>query len=194
MTRARRAAAGVAAVVLAGAVLAACSSGSGSSATTKRSAPSWARSLGRGLTILPPGSTPAAGNGSPGGVVEADVADVNAGNLSAACGLLEPSAQSACAQATSGQSSHGVSYRHFRLGYIAIDGDEALVGTVGTYCNPNSTPTCDTNSDPAAIFSSAHSFADLFSAAVAATNSPSNSYSLAPLVKIGAAWYLDASG
>jgi len=158
--------------------------------------PLWATALGGGITIVPPGSHPSPGNGSPGGVAEANTADINAGNLTAACELLEPSAQAACTQATTGQSSSGVSYENFGLGYIAIDGDEALVGTVGTYCNPNSSPTCVTNSDPAAIFSSGQTFATLYNAAVAAAanSTPSNDYSLAPCIEIDGAWYLNAPG
>ncbi|HVA08338.1 MAG TPA: hypothetical protein VNG12_16510 [Acidimicrobiales bacterium] len=162
--------------------------------TTTTPGPSWASSLGAGVTVMPPGSTPSPGNGSPGAVVEAEVADVNAGNLAAACGLLDPSAQAACTQATTGQSSSGVSYQNLGLGYIAIDGDDALVGTVGTFCSPNNSPTCVTNSDPAAIFSSGQTFATLYNAAVAAANSSSINYSLAPCIKIGSAWYLNESG
>jgi hypothetical protein len=166
------------------------------STTTSTPGPSWVSSLGAGVTTVPPGSSPSPGHGSPGGVAEANTADINAGNLTAACGLLEPSAQAACTQATTGQSSSGVSYQNFGLGYIAIDGNEALVGTVGTYCNPNYSPTCFTNSDPAAVFSSGQTFATLYNAAVAAAanSTPSNNYSLAPCIEIGGAWYLNAPG
>ncbi len=67
-----------------------------------------------------------------GGLVEALVADSEAGNLTSECGLLQPSAQSACNQAATGAAPPGVSYQNFGLGYIAIGGTQALVGTVGT--------------------------------------------------------------
>ena len=121
------------------------------------------------------------------------VADGEAGDFAAVCGLLEPSAQALCTLTGTGGSS-GESYQNFGLGYIAVDGTEALVGTVGTFCDPTETPTCMTNSDPAAIFSSGQSFATLFSQAVAAANSTSNIYSLAPCIEIGGQWYLDIPG
>ena len=165
-----------------------------STTTTSTPGPSWVSSLGAGVTIVPPGSSPSPGTGSPGGVIEADVADVNAGNLTAGCGLLEPSEQALCTQAVTGQSSNGASIQNFGLGYIAIDGDEALVGTVGTNCTPTNSPPCHTNSDPAAIFSGGQTFATLYNAALTAENGTSSNYSLVPCVEIGGAWYLNLSG
>ena len=129
---------------------------------------------GTGPTASKPASTPSHGTGTAPGL----------------------QAQAACTQdAAAGQTNDG-SYQNFGLGYIAVDGNEALAGNVGTYCNVNFVPTCATNSDPAAIFSSGQSFATLYNAALAAAanSSPSNNYSLEPCIEIGSAWYLNAPG
>jgi len=82
--------------------------------------------------------------------------------------------------------------KDFALGYIAIDGNEALVGVTGTFCVPHQTPECTSNRDPAAIFATAKPFAALWVESVAADASAATTgYSLAPLVKVGTRWYLD---
>jgi len=191
-TRQRGVGVALSAVVLAALMLAGC----GSSKGTTPPVPSWATSLGTGITIVPPGASETPGNGSPGGVVEALVADLNAGNLTAACGLYEPSEQAACTQALPGLSPHGTAFQNFELGYVAIDGNEALVGSIGTECVSNATPTCITNRDPAAIFSSGQTFFRLYNTALAELNSSSseNTYALAPCIKSGSDWYLVLPG
>jgi hypothetical protein len=78
------------------------------------------------------------------------------------------------------------------LGYVAIDGTQALVGTTGEYCSPGSSPECFTNNDPSALFDSGKSFSALWTTAVAAANSSSgNAYQLDPCLEIGGKWYAD---
>jgi hypothetical protein len=128
-------------------------------------------------------------------VVQSYIDALNGGNLRSLCPLIEPAGQATCRQALSGAASgNGTSFSHFALGYVVIDGDRALVGLTGTYCNPGEKPRCTTNSDPAALFSAPGStFDTLYTTAVAA-QSPSttdNSYSLAPCTMVGGRWYLD---
>lgn len=78
---------------------------------------------------------------------------------------------------------------NFALGYVAVDGNEALVGSTGTSCSPDATPTCESNTDPAAIFSQAKPFPQLWAESVAADLSTTNSYQLLPCVKVGNKWY-----
>ncbi len=122
------------------------------------------------------------------------VATLNSGKLSDLCPLVEPDAQSLCRQALLGApATTGTKFSDAALGYVAIDGDEALVGLTGTYCDPNATPACTTNTNAAAIFDSDRSFSALFSAALTAA-SPSNTssaYSLAPCIEVNSQWYLD---
>ncbi len=80
--------------------------------------------------------------------------------------------------------------RNFALGYVAIDGNEALVGSTGTSCSPDAKPTCESNDDPAAIFTEAKPFPELWTESVAATLSTTNSYQLIPCVKVGNKWYV----
>jgi hypothetical protein len=135
-----------------------------------------------------------AGNGSPGGVATAYTAAINAGKLSVLCQLVEPSVQATCRQALSGSSndSSGEQFKNIVLGYVVIDGNQALVGMTGTFCNTHNTPACSTNTDPSAIFSSGKPFATLFSQELDSSNNADNSaYSLFPTIKVGSDWYLD---
>ncbi len=167
-------------------VLCACGGGAAS--------PPWAKTLGAGVTVVAPASQ-APGHGSPGSVVRSYIDSLNGGNLRALCPLIEPAGQATCRQALRGSaSSNGTSFTHFALGYVAVDGDRALVGLTGTYCNPGEKPRCTTNNDPAALFSaSGASFDSLFTTALAAQNpsTTDNTYSLAPCVRVGGKWYLD---
>jgi hypothetical protein len=136
---------------------------------------------------------PGTGSG-PGALVTAYIAVLNGNKVSQFCQYIEPAAQSACRKALAGvTSTGGQTVAHFHLGYVAIDGNKALVGLTGTNCDPNAKPRCDTNTDPAALFSSGRSFATLFSQALAAQNSSSsaNTYSLAPCVQVDSKWYID---
>jgi hypothetical protein len=106
------------------------------------------------------------------------------------CPYFEPSFQAGCRTnlADAGPGSVAT-FKHFELGYQAIDGDRALVGVTGTECDPTAKPKCTSNHNPAAIFSSSKPFARLWAETVAAYNSTVNSYSLGLCIKIAGSWY-----
>jgi hypothetical protein len=182
--------------------VAGCSSSSSSSPQTAQSTaasqaqstqaaqPSWAAGLGSGVTVTGP-ATVAAGNDSPGAAVQGVLAAVNAKNYAGECAFLLPSAQSSCASgATQLSPTDAPSVKTPAIGYVAIKGSQALVGTTGTYCTPGETPQCFTNNDPAAIFSGGKSFSTLWTEA---NNGSSNQnvYTLAPAVKVNGKWYVN---
>ena len=170
---------------------------SAAAAPSGGASPSWAAALGSGVTVAAPVSV-SAGLGSPEAVVTGDVDDIQAGQFQADCAYVVPTDQSECkSSVASAEASVGPSAlasdvgteKNFAIGYTVIDGDKALVGTTGTFCSDSSgSPSCFTNSDPAAIFSTGKSFATLWSEA---NNSTSNGYSLAPCLEVGGKWYLD---
>jgi hypothetical protein len=167
-----------------------CGAGAGSPAV---SGPSWARSLGPHVTVVPPGHEHV-GDDSPGALVSSYVAAANAGKISVLCQFVEPAGTSACDHAlAAATSSNGARISHFALGDVAIDGDRALVGLTGTNCNPTLEPTCATNNDSAALFSSGRSFGALYTQAVASQNPAitKNVYSLAPCVRVDGRWYIE---
>lgn len=182
--RVRRGMAGavLAACALAGlAAVAGCGSGGG---------PSWASGLGSGVTVVPPG-TASPGNDSPNGVMIGVMTAISGGHLTDFCKYEQPSQQAACnstmSQVTPAQiKGHLPTFKGVKLGYTAIDGDKALIGLTGTICQPNQTPKCFTNNDPAAILSSGKPFSKLWTDAVKA---PANAYSLSPAIKINGNWY-----
>jgi hypothetical protein len=108
------------------------------------------------------------------------------------CPYFPPSTQAQCRKDLTGaQADDGVTYKRFALGYIAIDGTKALVGSTGTFCAAAQTPQCASNDNAAAIFDTAEPFATLWAQALAADSlSAQNSYSLAPCVRIGSKWYV----
>jgi hypothetical protein len=176
--------------------LAGCAAGGGKApaatgtpaATAAASSPgqSWQQALGAGVTVTEP-PTPAPGLGSPGAAVHG-VADAQ---TVAGCRYYEPSAQAECRAiiARVPRADLGTS-TGFRLGYVAVDGDRALVGFTGTVCQPGQHPECVTNRDPAAIFSTAKPFATLWTESIASANSPILSYALTPCMRISGRWYL----
>jgi hypothetical protein len=167
------------------------SSSAASSPATSNPQPSWASALGTGVTVTAPQSV-APGHGSPGAAAAGEIAALDAKNFSAACEYLDPTAVTQCKSETSQVSASDAPYaENAAIGYVAIDGDKALVGTTGKYCSPGQSPECFTNTDPAAIFSSGKSFSQQWSAANA--SSPPNVYSLAPCIKIDGKWYIDSS-
>ncbi len=185
----------VAAAVCAAAIglgLSSCGGGGGSPGASSKPAPSWAAGLGRGVKVVAPALVNG-GHDSPAAAVQGEVDALIAGGLPAACAYLEPAVQAACSSAVaSAPSGSAATFQDFAIGYVAIDGSQALVGTTGTDCDPNQTPSCATNKDPAAIFSTGLPFATLYSQAIAAnsSNSTGNSYSLLPCVRVGSEWYL----
>ena len=168
---------------------AAPSGGTGSSASAPATStqPPWARALGAGVVVTAPAAV-AAGDESPGAAVQGEQA---ATTPTQACSYFPPSAQASCqtliAEAPAGSDG---TMQNFALGYVAVDGDKALVGSTGTSCSSGATPTCSSNNDPAAIFSQAKPFSVLWAESVAADLSPTNAYQLNPCVEVGGNWYL----
>lgn len=149
--------------------------------------PAWGRALGAGVVVTAPAAA-APGDDSPGAAVQGEQ---DATSASQACTYFPPSAQASCqaavAQAPSGNSG---TMQNFALGYVAVDGNEALVGSTGTSCSPDATPNCESNNDPAAIFSQGKLFSVLWAESVAADLSTGNNYQLIPCVEVGGNWYL----
>ena len=123
--------------------------------------------------------------------MQGEIDALNAGNEAGTCPYFQPSEQSQCqAELGTAPAGSGPTFQNFALGYVVIDGSQALVGATGTYCAPNGMPRCTTNTDPAAIFSTAKPFTTLWSESLTADNaSTSNSYSLAPCTEVGGRWY-----
>jgi hypothetical protein len=172
------------------ALLAACSSSSG---------PSWASALGSGVTVVAPETT-SPGNGSPGAVMTGFLDALNAKKYTAVCSYLLPKSQSECRTLLGSVSSSELASKmpyakNDGLGYVAIHGTEALIGTTGEYCAPGESPECYTNNSPAAILSSGKSFSSLWKTAVAETNNANspNDYTLSPCVEVSGKWYADLS-
>lgn len=152
--------------------------------------PAWAGGLGPGVTILSPTTHPAAG--TPGAIDLTIAADDVRGDFLAECGLSEPSVQAVCKQYNAGKTHvrSAVHTSNLANGYVAIKGDEALVGETGTYCNDNETPPCETNTDPAAVLNSGQSFDALYTQAANAEGSGNSmTYTLDPFIRENGTWY-----
>jgi hypothetical protein len=166
--------------------------GSAGGAVAASAKPSWAAALGSGVTIFAPQSA-SPGNGSPEAVVAGIIAAENSGNYVAACNYDAPDLQSQCKSQLSAAVSASPSAlasavghaTNFGIGYVAVQGDQALVGTTGTFCSSGS---CYTNTDPAAIFSSGKSFSAQWTDAN--DNGSSGSYALAPCTEVNGKWYI----
>ena len=185
----------IAVIALAG--VTACSSGGSSSPGTSASgtgrgtagaSPSWARSLGSGVTVTPPGDSAA---GSPGAVLASAIAAIKAGSYAKICDYLEPSQQSRCRAVLGSAQASAVAtamptFKNLTVSYTATDGTRALVGITGTICSPEQKPSCVTNDDAAAIFDGGKKFAVLW---VEAVSSTSIAYSLTPMIEISGKWY-----
>ena len=159
------------------------------SATSNPSAPAWASSLGRGVAITEPGTQPAPGTTSPGGVVEAQFAATSGGDLAKGCAYFQPAVQAKCSAASANLPPMSIQDQ-LSLGYIAVKGTHALVATVGADCQSQARPKCITNRSPATFFSSRHPFNALYISAVASEASPVHRYSLITCVKVGSQWYV----
>jgi hypothetical protein len=148
--------------------------------------PSWAGALGSGVMAVAPASV-SAGQGSPGAVATGLVDAVAAGKIAQECPYFQSAAAAKCkSAAASGSTVANSTVKNYKLGYVAIDGKKALVGTEGTFCSPDQTPKCFTNTDPAAKFSSGKSFSTLWKDA---NNVSGNVYSLLPCIEVGGKWY-----
>jgi hypothetical protein len=153
--------------------------------------PSWERALGGGVAITAPAAT-AAGHGSPGAALQGEVDAIESGKAAAACPYFAPASQPGCRAAFADASaSPGVSVSHFAVGYVAIRGSEALVGSTGKYCAAGQTPECTTNANPAAVFAGRKSFTALWTEAISQdSGGAANAYSLAPCVRVSGRWYV----
>jgi hypothetical protein len=153
--------------------------------------PAWAAKLGSGVSVTSPQSV-SAGNDSPGAAAWGYLNAVAGKTPSAACAYVQPSAQSSCHQSLDSvtQAQMGTSVKNLAIGWVAINGTKAVVGTTGTVCNKNNTPQCSSNSDPAAILDSGKAFTGLWQASVDAENSTTNVYSLGPCIEVSGKWYV----
>jgi hypothetical protein len=155
--------------------------------------PPWARALGPGVVVTAP--APAApGYNSPGAAVQGAENESNADTAALACEYYPPSDEASCqalfAEVNPSSSPGTMQMSNFALGWVAVDGNKALVGSTGTSCDSDATPACFTNDDPAAIFSQAKPFSMLWTESVAADVSPTFSYGLVPCVQVGGNWYV----
>jgi hypothetical protein len=175
-----------AAALLAGAVAACGSGGSGGSAPS--AAPSWAKALGAGVTVTAGNASP--GDGSPGGSLLGTLTSAQAGDFTKFCSYFPPSKQDDCNSTYSGIPAASLktampTYKNVVVTYTAIDGDEALVDVTGTICDPSQTPSCTSNSDPAALLDSGKPFTTLWSESVA----NSSGYTPFAMTKVNGKWY-----
>lgn len=173
-------------------------SGSGASpgASGTSTLPSWAAGLGPGVTLQDPVKDPAAN--TPQATVKAYVAALTSGaNPSSACAYLIPESQSSCESAISKAAQQGeditYSYRSFEIGYTAIHGTQALVGSTYTqFCVQTTTQSCAPNiTDPKTVFESGVSFSALWTTTQQGT-SGSSAFSPVPCVVLNGKWYVDA--
>jgi hypothetical protein len=153
--------------------------------------PAWSRGLGAGVTVVAPAAA-LEGHGSPGAAVQGEVNAMNRGKAVEMCPFMSPSLQAECRARLAGRpAADDQSFKGFALGYVAIDGDRALVGSTGAFCVPNQKPECLANSDPAAILSGGKPFAVLWAQALAGDNSATaTGYALATCIKVGNSWYI----
>jgi hypothetical protein len=152
-------------------------------------APSWAAALGPGVTVIPPG-TPTPGHSSPGAAVSGVLRALTDKSTAEYCGYAEPSTQAQCNSELSQLSaSEFPSAKSAAVGYIAVEGDKAVAGLTGTLCLSGQTE-CTTNTDPAEIFTTLHTFSALWQNAATASGSK---YSLTPLVKVNGNWYISST-
>jgi hypothetical protein len=161
------------------------------SCTSNGGQPSWAGSLGSGVTVESPGST-VAGNVSLEGVLIGVATAFSTGHYSDMCRYAEPSQRSGCTSAWSGSPGLDVdladfpTFKNLKPGYIAIDGDKALIGFTGTVCVLKLSPSCFTNKDPAAILDSGKSFSALWMQSLMWYG---DGYYPSPAVNINGNWY-----
>lgn len=117
----------------------------GTSAPAARGQPVWAQELGADVVLTAPAAA-APGHDSPGAAMHGYVNALNSGKPIPACKYYPPSAQAVCRTTMAHVSTgSGPTIRDFALGYVAIDGNRALAGATGTFCEPNQTPACTSN-------------------------------------------------
>lgn len=139
----------------------------------------------------PPAATPSAsvmpGFSTPQDAVDGFYQGELAGNWSAVCSYVVPSAQSVCLAGTSGQ---GAATGSIGVDRAVIQGTEALVAVTGNICAP-STP-CTANTDPSlGMPTSASDFSAVYQAAVASGSSGEGAYmSPMPCTQVNGKWYV----
>jgi hypothetical protein len=186
------AACGVLAVLAVAVAVAGCGSGGSGGAVDAGVVPTWAAGLGPGVTLEVPTSQPA--NGTPQATVYSYMHELTSSTVGRACGYLIKSSQMPCLGGMYEAVEQGInisySYKSFALGYTAVDGAQALVGTTYTQlCRKIQTQTCSPdNTDPAALLDSGKSFADLWTQSQHANSSE---YFLFPCVEVDGTWYID---
>jgi hypothetical protein len=187
-TRSGLAACGVLAVL----AVMGCGSGGSGGAAGASAPPSWAAGLGPGVTLEAPTSQPA--NGTPQATVNSYMHELVSTTVGRACGYLVKSSQLPCLggmyQAVQQGLNITYSFKSFEVGYTAVDGAKALVGTTYTQlCRKIQTQTCSPdNTDPAALLDSGKSFADLWTQA---QHPDANGYFLIPCIEVDGTWYID---
>jgi hypothetical protein len=149
----------------------------------------WTKTLGAGVVVVPPEHT-VAGHSSPGAALQGFVSALDNRQLKLWCSYYEPSFQASCSSnAASYIAANKPIFKNFALGYVAIDGNHALVGSTGTDCLATGKPKCSSNHNPAAVFATGLTFKALWAKTVAAYSSTANVYSLDLSIKIGGSWY-----
>jgi hypothetical protein len=156
------------------------------SAKPSSAAPSWATALGPAVAVIPPG-TAVPGHGSPSAALAGLLMGAKDKSASEFCAYWEPSGQAQCkSQLSQLSASQFPTFKNAAPGYIAIDGDKAVAGVTGTTCAVGQTQ-CITNDDPAAIFTTMHTFSALWKSSLTTS---STEYSLTAFTRINGNWYL----
>ena len=155
--------------------------------------PAWADGLGSGVTLDNPTSSPAAGN--PQAVVSSFIRALVSAEPGSACVYAAPSSQEYCREVSEFYAQQNVtfSFNSWQLGYTALSGTEALVGSVYTsFCVQGGAQTCAQDvTDPKAVFSSGKSFASLWSGALSATSSSAPpTFTPEPCTEVNGKWYV----
>ena len=163
---------------------------SATASTSASAAPSWAAALGSAATVIPPGSA-APGHGSPASVLVGLLQSIKDKNRSAFCGYSEPSMQAQCKSALAKLPDSDLPAVKSSAvpGYVVVEGSKAVGGVTGTLCALGQSE-CTTNTDPAALFTTLHTFDALWKNAMTNTNT---TYSLTPFIKINGNWYVDST-
>jgi hypothetical protein len=133
----------------------------------------------------------APGQDSPGAVTAAELSALSTKKAMSFCKYGLPTQVAECVSGLSQMPASQFPFsRNAAIGYVAIQGEKAVVGMTGTFCTPGQKPGCFTNTDPAAVFSTVHSFSGLWKNAM---SSNPTSYSLTPCEKVGGKWYIYSS-
>lgn len=162
--------------------------------------PSWARALGASVTVASPATPPAAQSAeeatqSPQELVSSYVhLLVTKGLSSDVCGFVSPAVQAKCRTSFgAGATSSGpglFTWGGFQLGYTVIDGNRALVNTLGRFCTHLAAAQCAANSNSVAFFTTGKPFASIWARALSAWRASGDHYAPFPCVRVNGAWYL----